>query len=104
MYACMLVSPDGDYVITYEAETVSEVVDKVMDRGSKWFFYPYEFIVKYPFNPNGYVVDHPYYNFKKRKIKISRLLQTFKDVYASMRENGDITVDDYIDMILEKLA
>jgi len=103
MYACMLVAPDGDYVVDYEAETVSDVIDRVMNRGSEWFFYPYEFIVRYPFNPNGYVIDHPYYNFKKR-IKISKLLQAFKDVYNTVNESDNINIYDYLEMVLGKLV
>jgi len=101
MYACMLVSPDGDYVIDYEGTTIDEVVDKVVDRGSQYYFYPFEFIVRHPFNLNGYVVDHPYYNFKKR-IKISKLLQAFQDTYNRLSDNEEIEYDAYIEMVFKK--
>jgi len=48
MYQALLVAPDGEYVFDYRAKTVEEVIEQLCDRGSKWFFYPFEFVVKCP--------------------------------------------------------
>lgn len=46
MYKAVLFSPDGDWVVDFEADTKEEVMDKLADRGSRWFFYPFEGIIR----------------------------------------------------------
>jgi len=102
MYAALLVTPDGDYVITYESKTKDEVIEKLINRGSNWHFYPIEFI-KYPFNPNGYIVDHPYgtLGWPDRKIKIKKVLDAFKKASKFLEENNlEINdLNDYIELV-----
>lgn len=45
MYKAVLFSLDGDWVVDFESETKEEVIDKLADKGSRWFFYPFEAII-----------------------------------------------------------
>lgn len=45
MYKAILFAPDGDYVTDHKSTTIQGVVDKISDQGSKWFFYPYAFVI-----------------------------------------------------------
>jgi hypothetical protein len=45
-YKAILFSFDGDYVTDYEADTVEEVWKRVNDGGSRWYFYPFSFVIK----------------------------------------------------------
>ena len=36
---------DGDYICDYHEATVDEVVDRICDQGSRWFFYPIPFVI-----------------------------------------------------------
>lgn len=45
-YKAVLFAPDGDYVIDfYESESIEDVVNKLNDMGSRWFFYPIECVI-----------------------------------------------------------
>jgi hypothetical protein len=44
-YKAVLFAPDGDWVTDYKGETKDEVVDQLIDRGSRWLFYPLEGII-----------------------------------------------------------
>lgn len=47
MYKAILFSTDGDYVTDYwGCETIEEVETKLANQGSKWYFYPFEFVIK----------------------------------------------------------
>ena len=45
MYAALLIAPDGDYVIDYVRDTKEEVINELVNRGSRWYLYPFEFII-----------------------------------------------------------
>lgn len=50
MYKALLVSPDGDYITDFHnTPTVQQVEEACADMGSRWYFYPFEFVVS----------DHP---------------------------------------------
>ena len=86
MYQALLVSPEGDYVTDFEALTVEEVKELLSNRGSRWIFYPFEFVIKSPFNQNGRIIDAPSeLNFTKGK-RIGRVLRAFRDVAATELE------------------
>ena len=83
MYQALLVSFEGDYVTDFKAPTVEEVKELLSSRGSRWIFYPFEFVIKSPFNQNGRIIDAPReLNFIKGK-RIGRVLRAFRDVVAS---------------------
>lgn len=44
-YQALLVAPDGDYVTDYEAPTIRDVEEILANQGSRWYFYPYEFVI-----------------------------------------------------------
>ena len=47
MYKAILFSTDGDYVTDYSGcETIEEVEAKLANQGSRWYFYPFEFVIK----------------------------------------------------------
>ena len=45
MYKAILFSLCGDFVTDYESETKEGVIEKLVDRGSQWYFYPVEGII-----------------------------------------------------------
>ena len=46
MYKAILFSFDGGYVTDHKADTIQGVWDKIADQGSRWFFYPFSFVIK----------------------------------------------------------
>ena len=46
MYKLLLVAPDGDFVTDRSQDTVEECCKQSADMGSRWFFYPFHFIIK----------------------------------------------------------
>ena len=46
-YMAVLFAPDGDYVTDYhDSESVVVVTERLADQGSKWYFYPFEIVVR----------------------------------------------------------
>lgn len=46
MYKLILLAPDGDYVTEKPRKTVDECIKQSAEMGSRWFFYPFHFIIK----------------------------------------------------------
>ena len=78
-YQALFVTPDGDdYQTDYTADTIQEVIDMMGDRGSRWYFYPLEFVItahgsNYRLRKETLrkrIVDHPYegHDFKGRTV------------------------------------
>ena len=77
-YQALFVAPDGDYVIDYKRGTIQEVIDMMGDRGSRWYFYPFEFVIiadsknyrTHSETLRKRIVDHPYegHDFKGRTV------------------------------------
>ena len=44
-YKAVLFAPDGDYVTDFSSKTKEEVIEKLSNKGSRWFFYPFEGVV-----------------------------------------------------------
>jgi len=44
-YKAILFAPDGEWVTDFRAETKDEVIEKLSNRGSYWFFYPFEAVI-----------------------------------------------------------
>jgi len=47
-YEAVLVSPEGDWLIDFEEDTIDKVKQDLNDMGSSWHFYPYAFIIIAP--------------------------------------------------------
>jgi len=45
-YKAVLFASDGDWVTDFKGNTKEEVMEQLADRGSRWFFYPLEAIIK----------------------------------------------------------
>ena len=46
-YMAVLFAPDGDYVTDYHgSESVKVVTERLADQGSRWYFYPFEIVVR----------------------------------------------------------
>ena len=45
MYQALLFAPDGDWVTDFEG-TKEEVEEELANKGSKWYFYPFECLIK----------------------------------------------------------
>ena len=77
-YQALLVAPDGDCVTDYKRDTIQEVIDMMGDRGSRWYFYPFEFVIiadsknyrTHSETLRKRIVDHPYegHNFQGRTV------------------------------------
>jgi len=98
-YCALLVAPDGDYVTDYYSDTKEKVVKKLANRGSRWFFYPFEFVVT---ERLGRIVDAPpeLEFFKGKSVK--KVLEIFKETSDRMRHlcyGIDIDFFDYIDFV-----
>ena len=62
-YKALLVAPDGDWVTDYRSNSISKTAELLWDRGSRWYFYPFEFIItdRGMFtHPTQRIVAHPY--------------------------------------------
>ena len=44
-YKAVLFAPDGDWVTDYKDNTKEDVIDQLANRGSHWYFYPFEGII-----------------------------------------------------------
>jgi len=72
-YIGLLIALDGDYVVDYEGNSKDEVINKLANRGSRWYFYPIEAVIKNSSTPveNRRLIDvaPPLEKFKNRKVK-----------------------------------
>ena len=75
-YTALLVAPDGDYVTDYEGQSLNEVLEQLSDRGSRWFFYPFEFVIRLPFRLNSRIVNSPVSGLEGKSVKT--ILETVK--------------------------
>lgn len=45
-YVGILFAPDGDWVTDFGGNTKEGVINQLADRGSRWFFYPFEGVIR----------------------------------------------------------
>jgi len=73
MYIGLLIALDGEYVTDYQGKTVDEVIKQLANRGSRWYFYPLEAVIKDSRTPveNRKLIDvaPPLEDFKGKKVK-----------------------------------
>ena len=72
-YVGLLVAPDGDFITDYKSESVEEVERKLADRGSCWFFYPFEAVIKISKTPirerRIISICEPFEEFRGKKVQ-----------------------------------
>jgi len=91
-YEALLVAPNGAFVTDFKEDSIEKVQEDLADKGSKWFFYPYEFIIEV----------HKGLNILKRKIidapegfefmkgwTVGRVIKRIAIGNAKEREEGD---------------
>lgn len=44
-YKAVLFAPDGDWVTDFKGDTKDEIIEQLANRGSRWYFYPFEGII-----------------------------------------------------------
>lgn len=88
MYQAILFSRDGDWVTDFIGKTKKEVIDQLVDIGSKWYFYPLHFITtkhSHFTTPNQRIVDVPddpdiYEMFRDKSIRtVSNMIKQLTD-------------------------
>jgi len=97
MYQALLIAPDGEYVFDYRAKTVEEVVEQLCDRGSKWFFYPFEFVVKCPAKARSRIISSPVPTLEGKSI--ANVIMAFKDTFKKHKEPS-IELDSFLDEVV----
>jgi hypothetical protein len=88
----ILMAPDGDWVSDYYGcSTKDEVWNKLDDQGSRWFFYPFHFIVvdngkSWRVAKEMHIVDVLF------SLKKELLHKTIEDASTWMKENPDYAI------------
>ncbi len=44
-YTSIQFAPDGDYITDYQADTIDEIEQLCADQGSRWYFFPFQFVI-----------------------------------------------------------
>lgn len=74
-YKAILFAPDGDYVTDFiNSKTKEEVEEKLENMGSRWFFYPIQFVV----TNNNTIVATPYRLDFLNKRKLNTVIKWIK--------------------------
>ena len=102
MYQALLVAPDGEYVFDYRAKTVEEVIEQLCNRGSKWFFYPFEFVVKCPAKARSRIVSSPVSSLEGKSV--AKIIMAFKDVFTKHKEESSIKLDSFLDEVVSRFS
>ena len=86
-YCALLVAPNGDYVTDYHADTKEEVIEKLANRGSEWFFYPFEFVTT---EKLGRIVSAPpgLSMFERKSVKT--VIRAFKEASKEAEDIDDL--------------
>lgn len=92
MYSLICMSFDGDFVKETTKKTIEECWERSNDMGSRWYFYPFHFVVTESLKT---IVDVPdtLDNLKRRKVSTIRKL--FQEL-SKLPENDRCTVDDFV--------
>ena len=81
-YKLILIAPDGDYIFESENSTIEECEEVSENMGSKWFFYPFHFIIRdygVCFNLKQRIIEPPseFEYFKNKSLK--SVIKKFKE-------------------------
>lgn len=88
-YRAVLFAPDGDWVTDFESDTIEEVRDKLADRGSRWYFYPFDAVI----------LSHPHVVYGTQRIidaptefhfLVGKTIKTFT---RFLRDNPDVVAE-----------
>lgn len=91
-YNLLVVSFNGDTQLERVNGDVKDCWERSNDMGSKWYFYPFHFVVS-----DKTVIDTPneLNNFKGKRIKT--LLKSFKDTNKRLNDEGrDADIDQFM--------
>jgi len=102
MYQALLVAPNGEYVFDYRAKTIENVVEQLCNRGSRWFFYPFEFVVKYPAKARSRIILSPVPLLEGKSI--AKVIMTFKDVFMKTKEEPSVDLDSFLDEVVSRFS
>jgi len=79
-YKAVLMAVDGDFVTDYESKSVADVYKRANDAGSRWFFYPFIFVIRSDSQaavPNRRVIDVGLSEFLNLEGKSIKTVQKF---------------------------
>ena len=99
-YCALLVAPDGDYVTDYYADSKEEVRRMLANRGSQWFFYPFDFIVT---TRMSRIVEAPLDMKEFERKTVKRALKAFKRAHDELAGDETVLIDDYIHLVKQNL-
>lgn len=89
MYQSIQFAYDGDYIIDHNADTIEAVWEMVNDQGSKWYFYPFPFVVKSGFDFNrSRIIDAPDFPYLDTLKGL-----TIKHASEQIKDNADLLED-----------
>jgi len=89
-YNAMVMSFDGEHKIEGEFPTVDKAWDYINNMGSRWYFYPFCFVVK----SKTIVASPPLLEFCDCR-RINTVANWFK-IHSSKPEHKNMDVEDYI--------
>ena len=102
MYKLICMSFDGDYVIEkFEFESIDDAWEYSNDLGSKWYFFPFHFVIK-----NKTIKDTPdqlNYFINKRIKTVSRIFKQLAAKDESQNADPELFMEILIDEINESL-
>ena len=57
-YIALLVSPDGEFLPDFKEDSIRKVKEDLANMGTRWYYYPYIFIVKVPEDLSKNITKH----------------------------------------------
>lgn len=93
-YQALLVALDGDYKFDYRSKTIDEVLNQLADWGSRWFCYPFEFVVKHPATLRSRIISSPIPVLERKQI--STLVTAFKKVCKEYDKGTSIDLTEFV--------
>ena len=94
-YNAILFSFDGDYQREGNFEEISEVWDDINDMGSKWYFYPFCFVVS-----GKTIQDAPELLTCCIGKRINTIQKAFKQLYEQTKDQ-ELDVYDYMYLLAD---
>jgi hypothetical protein len=88
-YKLIVMGFDGEYQTEGEFNSVSEAWDRSNDMGSRWYFYPWHFVVS-----GKTIVSAPYMLQRFNGKMLTTVIQRFSAL-SKMIEMENAEVDDY---------
>lgn len=87
MYKLICMAFDGEYVTEGEFKTIDEAWERSEDMGSRWFFYPFHFVLT---SSGKTIADSPYgIEFLKGK-RLSSVIRLFAETSKAVSPSCDV--------------